>query len=157
MATRLGGKIRTLILIGSVLVVSACATSKTNEANTSKTDETSSITIEKGKFEAPPEIKGAPQPATSAVAVDPAKNASATAPDAGQAAKANITRVNTKEKLVNVRTAPSTKSRTLAVLKGGQTIEILETKQSWLKIKWQAGDVAKQGWMNRRFVEGYEQ
>jgi len=151
MTPKLGTRIQTLLLISSVLIVSACATTNPKETITNKTDETASITIEKGKSETPPAPS---QPVAAPKATEPVKTVSQAKNDAAQAAK--TTRINPKERSVNVRTSSSVKSRLAAVLEGGQTIEVLEARRGWLKIKWQNGDAVKQGWINKSFVEGYE-
>lgn len=152
MASKLGRRIQTILFIGSVLIVSACATTNSKETIINKTDETARVTIEKGKFETPPPLT---QPATPQPVIEPGKTVSQTEKDAAQAAKA--TRINPNEPFVNVRSAPSIKSRNIAVLKGGYDIEVLEVKDVWVKIKWMKGNAAKQGWLKKRLVEGYEQ
>ena len=152
MTTSFNSKIQSTILIGSLLMVSACASFNSGETIASKTDEAARIAIEKAKLETPPE-----PPASVTTVIEPVKTAPETAPDAAQAPKSAVARINQKEPLVNVRTAPSLKSRVVAVLKRGQSIEVLETKDSWVKITWHKGRAVKQGWLKKAFVEGYEQ
>jgi uncharacterized protein YgiM (DUF1202 family) len=142
-----------MILIGSVMMVSACATTNTAETVANKTDEPSRVVLEAGKFENPPAL---PQSAATPPVSEPAKSAGEKANEVSQAPATTISRINPKERFVNIRTAPSSKSKIVAVLKGGHSIEILETKDSWLKVKWVKGDVVKQGWMSKRFVDANE-
>jgi uncharacterized protein YgiM (DUF1202 family) len=154
MTTRIGSIIRSLLLIGSVLIVSACASTTPREVVANKTDETARVVIEKGKFDTPPAL---PQPAAPRPMMEPVKTASQTAQVTAQVSPANIARIHPKERSVNIRTSPSVKSRIVAKLKGGHSIEVLETRDNWLKVKWQKGAAVRQGWLKRRFVEGYEQ
>jgi len=157
MTSRFNSKILPTILIGSVLMVSACATVNPKETIANKTDEATRTTLEKGKFETPPVLNTEPQPASVAKMIEPVKTASEAIPDAAQAPKTTATRITQKEKSVNVRTAPAIKSRVVAVLKRGQSIEVLEEKDGWLKVTWHKGNAVKQGWLKKIFVEGYEQ
>jgi uncharacterized protein YgiM (DUF1202 family) len=153
---RFGRRIQSTVLIGTVLIVSACASFNNNDSATTagtitnNTDGTTSTTIKKGRFENPPEI----QLSSMKKGNGPGDTDSQFSTDTITPAKSNIFRVSLKEKLVNVRTAPSVKSRSIAVLKGGHPVEVLETKGSWVKIQWQKGNTFKQGWMNKAFVEG---
>jgi uncharacterized protein YgiM (DUF1202 family) len=157
MASRFGSKIQLAILIGIVLVMSACASVKTGDSGNSaavvsnKTDDTTRTTIVKGKFENPPEIQQSSPKKVS----ESDKYVSDSSPNSSRSTKANATRISQKEALVNVRSTPSTKSKSVAVLKAGQPIEVLETRDSWAKITWQQGDAVKMGWTKKAFVEGY--
>jgi len=152
MITRFNSKIQSTILIGSVLMISACASFKTGEAIADKADGTTRTTIGKGTFETPPEI----QQSSIKKGIGQNSTTSKAASDTPQASTATVTRINQKEPYVNIRSAPSSKSRSLAVLKGGHSLEVLETRDSWVKISWQKGDAVKQGWLKKRFVEGYK-
>lgn len=145
-------KIQATILIGSILMVAACASTKTGETIANQTDQAARIALEKGKLETLPEPT-----AGAAKVVEPVNTAPVTALDGSQATKSAVARINQKEPLVNVRTAPTARSRVVAVLKKGQEVEVLENKYGWLKIKWKHGATLKHGWMNKSFVEGYEQ
>jgi len=155
MTTRFGSKLQSTILFGTVLLISACASfnsadSGKSEATTArKADDTTRTTIQKGKFENPPEM----QMSRMRTANETAKSTSQSAQDTSNTTRANTARINQKEASVNVRSAPSAKSRSIAVLKAGQTIEVLDTRDNWVKITWQKGNSAKQGWMNKAFVE----
>jgi uncharacterized protein YgiM (DUF1202 family) len=154
MTTRFSSKIQSVILIGSVLMVSACATNNTGETIANKTDDSAHAIPEKAKVAPPPE----PQRPSAKKVIEPVKTVSAQAPVvAAPAAKATIAKITPKEQFVNIRGKASVKSRKIAVLNGGHSIEILEEKDGWLKIKWQKGDAVKQGWLKKRFVEGYEE
>ena len=153
MSSRFGSMIQSTLLVGSVLVLSACVT--TNSAETAKpdvtlTDETTRTVIAAGKFETPPEI----QSASMTKMVSAVDTASQPASVGERTPGTTGTRISDKETFVNVRSAPSTKSRVLAVLKAGQKIQIQETRDSWIKISWQQGDANKQGWLKKIFVEG---
>jgi len=156
MTTRFGSRFRSTILIGSVLTLSACASVNSGDSVKSgatipgKADDTTRTTIQKGKFENPPDI----QLSSMNKAAHSGTMASEAAPDTAHPAKASTSRINQKEASVNVRSSPSAKSRSIAVLKAGQAIEILETRDNWIKITWQKGNSTKQGWMNKAFVEG---
>ncbi len=145
-------KIQSITLLGSVLLISACATIQSGETVANRTDQASRVVLEKGKFETPPEL-----PASAVKVAEPVNSAPAKVPDTAQPAQPAATHINQKEPLVNVRTSPSTKSRVAGVLKKGQSVEVLETKDNWVKISWQKGSAVKQGWLKRMFVEGYEQ
>ena len=153
MDTRLISRIQSLILIGCTVVISACATANTSETVVAKTDDSPRSAPEKGNVEPSPAL---PQSATPLVVTGPVKIV-VEATEMAQPAKTITTRINPKEPFVNVRNAPSIKSRNIAVIMGGQTIEILEAKDVWVKIIWKKGEVVKQGWLKKRFVEGYEQ
>ena len=155
MTTRFACKLQSTILFGTVLFISACASF--NSADSGKSDptiarqanDTTSTTIQKGKFENPPEM----QMSHMRTANETAKSASASAPDTSHTTEVNTARINQKEASVNVRSAPSAKSRSITILKAGQDIEVLDTKDNWIKITWQKGNSAKQGWINKAFVE----
>jgi len=149
MKIRLNSRIQSLILIGSVLTLSACASTKTGGTISGKTDQPSRAVIEKGKFETPSEIKS---PKTA----ETVKTVTEAAPVVSQPPNPNLTKVNSRAPRVNARTAPTTRSRVVEVLKQGQEVEVLESKHGWVKIKWQEGDTAKHGWMNKAYVEGFE-
>lgn len=158
MTTGLERTIQTAILIAATLLTSACAALQTGdsiknaETIASKTEETTRTTIEKGAFENPPEII---QLSRKATAVEPLTNTPQSAADHVQVSKPALTRITPKEPYVNIRTAPSLKSRNVAILKGGHSIEILETQDSWVKVSWHKGNSVKQGWMKKAFAEGY--
>jgi uncharacterized protein YgiM (DUF1202 family) len=143
------------ILIGLFLTLSACASVNTSDpgkketTKAEKADDTTRTTIQKGKFENPPEMQMNSVNNTP----DSANTPSETAPYSSHTSKSGTTRINQKEASVNVRSTPSAKSRSVAVLKAGQAIEVLETRDNWVKITWQKGNSAKQGWMNKAFVE----
>lgn len=128
-----------------MLMMSACASLDTGE--------TTHTAIEKGTLETPLESP----PASAAKAIEPVNTATVTAPENAQPAKSAVTHINQKEPYVNVRTSPFVKSRVAGVLKRGQSIEVLETKDNWVKISWHKGRSVKQGWLKKMFVEGYEQ
>ena len=145
MTTGLSRRIQSTLLIGSALMLAACASTKTGDAGKAVepvAGDTTRIIIPKGKFETPPEI----QPAS----IKKASEAATSFADTAQASA----RINQKEAFVNVRSAPSPKSKSIAVLKAEQPVEILESKDSWVKIAWQSGNARKLGWVKKVFVEG---
>jgi len=141
------------LFIGSVLMISACANVKTTETVAAKTDETARVAIEKAGVETHPALQ---QP-DSPIATEPVKSADEAITGTAQPPKAITSRIKSKEPFVNVRTAPSLKSRRLAVLVGGQQVEILDKKNVWVKVKWLKGNVVKQGWLKKRFVESSDE
>lgn len=146
MATILNRNIRLMLLIGSVLMMSACTKVNTADTVAAKTDETARATMDKGKSDS--SQTGATPAATEQVnSADKAATVNTDLP------KTVTSRITPKEPFVNVRKAPSLKSRPRAVLAGGQHVEILEEKNDWVKIKWQKGNAVKQGWLKKRFVE----
>lgn len=153
MTTSFNNKIQSTILLGSVLMISACASFNTDETVAETTDQATRIAIEKGKLETPLESP----PASAAKTIEPVNTATVTAPENAQPAKTRAAHINQKEPYVNVRTSPFVKSRVAGVLKRGQSIEVLETKENWVKISWHKGRAVKQGWLKKMFVEGYEQ
>lgn len=161
MTTILGSRIQSTLLIGSVMMISACAATKsgdaikTGETIVGKTEETTLATSGKVALDAPIDK----QPAGAKKVLEPGNTGSRTTPETPettQAPKAAVTRIKPKEPYVNIRSEPSAKSRSIAVLKGGHSIEVLETKDSWVKITWQKGNAMKQGWMKKSFAEGHE-
>jgi uncharacterized protein YgiM (DUF1202 family) len=155
MTTRFGSTFQSTILFSTVLLLSACASINTTDSGNSgstvvnKADETTRTTIQKGKFENPPEMQMTSVNNTTEHAITPSE----TSPYSAHTTKTGTARINQKETSVNVRSTPSAKSRSVAVLKAGQAIEVLETRDNWVKISWQKGNSTKQGWMNKAFVE----
>jgi len=152
MTIRFGGKIQSTIFLGSVLTMSACASNNSGASITNKTGETPRAAVEQGRPGTPAE---SPSPGAKRGS-EPGKASAKADPDTAQAARGNATRINPKEPYVNIRSAPSLQSRTVAVLKGGHSLEVLEIRDTWMMVKWLKGDLVKQGWLKKRFVEGYE-
>lgn len=156
MTTRFGNKMQATLLVASVLMVSACASIKAGDSNKSgatvadKADEATRTTIAKGKFETPPEI----QLSSVKKSAESANSYSEAVPDTAHPSQLSSSRINQKEASVNVRSTPSAKSRSIAVLTAGQPIEVMETRDSWVRITWLKGDTVKQGWLKKAFVEG---
>lgn len=147
-------KIQMAAILVSVLMLGACAA--TNRAEPVKSadvipTDTTRTTIAVGKFETPPEIH--PVSMNKMLATENSTAQKAQEPD--NAIAKSGTRINSKEAQVNVRFAPSAKSASLAVLKAGQAIQILETKDSWVRISWLHGVTPRNGWIKKAFVEGY--
>jgi uncharacterized protein YgiM (DUF1202 family) len=152
MKSRFCRKIQSTILFSSLLMLSACASTKTADSVTTAPpvpEETTRTTIAKGKFIQPPEIQQSEIPTTG----KSGSSTSQAAPDSTQSTANNHARISRKEASVNIRNAPSAKSRSVAVLKAGQAVDVLEHKDGWAKITWQKGTVVKQGWMNKAYLE----
>ncbi len=153
MTARFSSIVHTVLVFGALLALSACATTNTAEpakpAETIPSD-TTRTKIAVGKFETPPEIHPASMNKMLAAEESTAKKTQE--PD--NAFGKFGTRINSKEAQVNIRFAPSAKSAVLAVLKAGQAIQILETKDSWVRISWMHGITPRNGWIKKTFVEG---
>lgn len=61
-------------------------------------------------------------------------------------------RIDPRHKYVNVRPAPSTNNKPIAVLMGGKKVEVLGTEGSWTKIRWKRGKKVNEGWVAGKFV-----
>jgi uncharacterized protein YgiM (DUF1202 family) len=132
MNSKLGKLFKSILFIGSMLMLAACATSNAG-----------------GKTGATMETEKPDSPAAQTTPAPPPEASKPVIP-------ATTTKINPKEPFVNIRSAPSARSRILAVIKGGQLVEVLEVKNSWMKVTWRQGDVVKQGWLAKKFVIGYE-
>lgn len=153
MTARFSSIVHAACVFGSLLALSACAT--TNSVESAKPAEaipsdTTRTTIAVGKFETPPEIHPASMTKMLAAEESSTKNTQ----EQDKAFGKSGTRINSKEAQVNVRFAPSAKSASLAVLKAGQAIQVLETKDSWVRISWLQGVTPRNGWIKKVFVEG---
>jgi uncharacterized protein YgiM (DUF1202 family) len=62
-------------------------------------------------------------------------------------------RIDPRHKYVNVRPAPSTNNKPIAVLMGGKKVEVLGTEGSWTKIRWKRGTKVSEGWVAGKFVD----
>jgi hypothetical protein len=149
MTTSFNSKIQSSILICSVLMISACTFVKSG----STTAGAPGIPIEGSNPETPPVSTEEPQPASTARVTVRERQIS---PDSAQSPKPARTRITPKERYVNIRSAPSTEGKTIAVFKGGHSLHILETKDNWVKTQWSKNGIVKQGWLKKRFVEEYE-
>jgi hypothetical protein len=85
--------------------------------------------------------------------VEPAPAASQTPAAASEPV---ATRIKRQHKYVNVRPDPSSEKKPAAVLMGGKRIEVVGEQENWVKIRWQRGKKELEGWVFKRFVEGYE-
>ena len=54
--------------------------------------------------------------------------------------------------MLNIRSAPSLKSRVLAKAAHGEILRTLERKRDWVKVKQEGGPT---GWVSRRLVWGW--
>jgi len=152
MKSRFCRRIQSTIVFSSLLILSACASTKTGDSVVTAPpapEDTSRTTIAKGKFIQPPEIQ---QSEITTTGKSGSSNSQA-APDSSQPPANNHARISKKEASVNIRNAPSAKSRSVAVLKAGQAVDVLEHKDGWARITWQKGSVVKQGWMNKAYLE----
>lgn len=153
MTARFSSIVHAARVLGSLLALSACATTTTVESvkpAEAVPSDTTRTTIAVGKFETPPEIH--PASMNKMLATENSTAQKAQEPD--NAFGKSGTRINSKEAQVNVRFAPSVKSASLAVLKAGQAIQVLETKDSWVRISWLQGVTPRNGWIKKAFVEG---
>lgn len=141
---RFSSRVKSAIVIGSVLLAAACASISTGEANTGNTGDTTRITIAVGKFVNESEMIGVlPSFIDNTIAAQRTR-------DRNQADRETVNH----EAIVNVMSAPSLNSRTVAELRHGQAIKVLKAKDSWLKITWQTDNTLSQGWLEKSFVEG---
>lgn len=62
-------------------------------------------------------------------------------------------RIDPRHKYVNVRPAPSTNNKPIAVLMGGKKVEVLGTEGSWTKIRWKRGTKVSEGWVAGKLVD----
>jgi len=141
---RFSSRVKSAIVIGSVLMSAAGAFISTGEANTGNMGDTTSITIAIGKFVNESEMIGV-LPSFS-----DNNSAAQRAQDRDLADRETVS----NEAFVNVMSAPSLNSRTVAELRHGQAIKVLKAKDSWLKITWQTDNTLSQGWLEKSFVEG---
>lgn len=153
MSSKICKKVPYMVLLGALLLVPACASTTTStppKPAEISTDDTTRTTLAKGKFESPPEI----HPSSMSKMVASESGSEQKGNEYTQASSSNGTRISSKEKQVNVRTAPSTKSAVLTVLKSGQAIQVLETRDTWAKISWQQGVTPRNGWIKKAYIEG---
>jgi len=141
---RFSSRVKSAIVFGSVLMSAACAFISTAEANTGNTGDTTRVTIAIGKFVNPSEMIG----------VLPSFSDNNTAEQRAQDRDQADRKTVSNEALVNVMSAPSLNSRTVAELRNGQAIKVLKAKNSWLKITWQTDNTLSQGWLEKSFVDG---
>jgi len=141
---RFSSRVKSAIVIGSVLISAACVFISTGEANTGNTGDTTRVTIAIGKFVNESEMIG----------VLPSFSDNTTAAHRAQDRDQADWETVSNEVIVNVMSAPSLNSRTVAELRHGQTIKVLKAKDSWLKITWQTDNTLSQGWLEKSFVEG---
>jgi len=143
-------RVKSVIVISAVLMAAICASISAGEANTGTADDTTRITIAIGKFVSPSEMIGVlPSFSETKMAADD-NSMSQSARDRDQADRES----GTHGAVVNVMSAPSSTSRTVAELRHGQPVKVLKAKDSWLKITWQTDDTLSQGWLEKTFVEG---
>ncbi|MBC7777159.1 MAG: SH3 domain-containing protein [Phycisphaerae bacterium] len=130
-----------MLLISSLAWISACASVKTGDTTASRPEEPPRVLAEE------------PEPASGAKGPLSERQVSV---EAAKSPKPPRTRISPKERYVNIRSAPSTDSKTIAVFKGGHSLDILQIKDNWVKIQWNKGGMVKQGWLKKRFAEGYQ-
>jgi hypothetical protein len=141
---RFSSRVKSAAVICSVLLSATGTFISTGEANTGNTGDTTRVTIAIGKFVNESEMIGV-LPSFS-----DNNTAAQRAQDRDQADRDAVS----NEAFVNVMSAPSLNSRTVAELRHGQAIKVLKTKNSWLKITWQTDNTLSQGWLEKSFVEG---
>ncbi|MBT1071110.1 SH3 domain-containing protein [Pelotalea chapellei] len=153
MTTGFSSRTHLLLLACSILMISACTLNK--GTMTSQADQMAGSAIEAGKSEAQSALVNEVQAVAQPKVVEPARAVAEEAPEVVQPPKAAVTRINSTERLVNIRTSPSAKARKVAVLKSGHSLEVLDVKDDWVKVQWLKGKTVKQGWVKKSFVEGY--
>ena len=150
---------KSLIIVGSALLLAACGagtTIKPGETVAKNANEASRISLDKIPMEtkpASPQSGSAQTIKESGNTITDAATKTSHPSDNVPTTSAIITSIKANERLVNIRTAPSVKSRVIATLKGGHSIEIIETKENWVKVQWRKGKSLKQGWMSKQFAE----
>lgn len=101
-----------------------------------------------------------PSPAPTLPAATPRQESLQPAPPAPQAAappsRPMQTKLRDRPRYVNVRPEPSADGKPVAVLMGGKRVEVVEEQGGWLKIRWHRGKMELEGWVVRRYVEGYD-
>lgn len=151
--TELCRNIRSLAIVCSLLLISACATVKPEGAVNQKAGEITQDTTRKAAGETGEVIRtttGRTEAALPGVQNSTTTQVSA----ANSVGQQNITaRIIQKAKRVKIKSGASNKSRTIARLAGGKQIEILEEKGSWLKIRWQNGEKVREGWSRKQYVD----
>jgi len=141
------------LLASCILLVSACATTKPEEAVSNKTGEVTRETTRKATSNAGSSITRSTirtEPATPGVQNKPAAQIGNVNSINQQFISARILQ---KVKLVNIRSAASDKTRIIARLHGGKQIDILEEKGNWLKIRWHDREKTWEGWLYKHYVE----
>jgi uncharacterized protein YgiM (DUF1202 family) len=154
MPTILSSRIQSTVFICTIVLMAVtCTCISISEANT--VDDTTRITIPKGKFINPAEMIGVLQPISTLKDVEPAETTPHMPMDSVQVLKTDNARINSKESLyIGVMSAPSENSRTIALVKSGQTIKVLKVKDNWMKITWQTDNTLNQGWLKKSYIEG---
>lgn len=153
MKTKLYGNIKLLSVLILLFSVTACATVKPEEAVNQKAGELTQEANSKATSESGELIRTSTS-RTEAVRPDVQNSSATQVSTATTSSQQNITaRIVKNEKRVKIKSAASNKSRTIARLRGGKHIEILEGKGSWLKIRWQDKEKFKEGWSRKQYVD----
>lgn len=141
MKTRLFRNISSALLVSSVILVSACATTS-EEMVSDKAGEINSEGSRRAKIEAESTKSG--EENTTATVVNTDK--------AGSRQKITA-KILQKMKRVKISSVASNRGRCVGHVKGGTQIEVLEEKGRWLKIRWETGDQTKNGWLKKQYVD----
>lgn len=128
--------VATTIMV-STMVIALSTPFTQAEANTGLLQEESRTVIGKGEFELPSDLVGLPQLLK--------------APDESPQ---SATSDRMAEPVALVMSTPTGNGKTIARLKNGQRVQILQSKNNWLKIRWKSTDLHHQGWLKKAFVEG---
>jgi hypothetical protein len=130
-------KIQSKILVGSVLMAALCLSAKSGEASSKVSDDTTRITIAKGKFVNPSEMTGVLQPFSKTTVVEEAITApQQSAPNASHPSRTAGTRINSKRSIISSKSAPKVHNPTGAKHKTDQPIKVPDTKENWMKVTW---------------------
>jgi len=141
------------VLISAVLMISACATVKPEEAVSENTTAVTKDVSQNAVAETEERFSKTVGQVDTAKSVEQAKRATQVSTD-NAASQQNITaKINKHEKRVKIKSVASNKSRTVARLQGGKKIEILEEKGNWLKIRWQEKDKTWEGWSRKEHID----
>lgn len=107
-------------------------------------------------FEQAPPVSGAPPEATAAVPSPAPLPSPATEPVPPASPAPVASRMKHQHKYVNVRPDPSAGNKPVAVLQGGKRVEVTAEQGNWVKIRWTRGKKELEGWVFKKYVEGYE-
>lgn len=146
-------KIVLVVLASSVLMMSACATVKPDEAVSGKTGVMTQDASRNVAAETDVKLAKAADQTDTVNAAEQAKAVTQVSTDKADGQQNITAKISQKEKRAKIKSAASNKSRTIARLQGGKRIEILDEKGNWLKIRWQEKDKVREGWVNKQYID----
>jgi len=56
---------------------------------------------------------------------------------------------------IPVKFLPTSDSKTISMIKGGEEIEKMQESRAWIKIKFMENSNSQEGWINKSYIEGY--